>query len=283
MSATIAVDGVLGDGVLGYMGNAGVDEVACWLVDSAHLPQYEQTFRDNEVDGDMLLDLVARDLLGELVESRVHQSRLRSQLAKCVRLASAGGAVDAFTTDPGASVAAASARRASRRSCGPVPTSRAARSSFRQPRRTPARPEGEHAGEGASARALGTRRAADALLSDGERPRQRARHGDSLWRVHPSAAVQSMPRHACAIVSERGTAATAAAVALATPPAPLVAAESPARGMLVYARPPLADLEVRPVAWSNSRALHHRSSLSFPPSPRTSVCATYRVQSFIPS
>ena len=59
----------------GAMEDAGVDEVARWLVDSAHLPQYEQAFRDNEVDGDMLLELVARDVLGELVESRLHQCR----------------------------------------------------------------------------------------------------------------------------------------------------------------------------------------------------------------
>ena len=49
------------------MQDAGVDEVARWLVDSVHLPQYEQAFRDNEVDGDMLLDIVSNAMLGELV------------------------------------------------------------------------------------------------------------------------------------------------------------------------------------------------------------------------
>ena len=39
------------------MQDAGVDEVARWLVDSARLPQYEQAFRDNDVDGPMLLDI----------------------------------------------------------------------------------------------------------------------------------------------------------------------------------------------------------------------------------
>ena len=49
------------------MEGLGVDEVARWLVDSVHLPQYEQAFRDNEVDGDMLLDIVSNAMLGELV------------------------------------------------------------------------------------------------------------------------------------------------------------------------------------------------------------------------
>ena len=66
------------------MQGAGVDEVARWLVGSVELPQYEQAFRDNQVDGPMLQDLVANKLLGELVESRLHQSRLRSQLAERV-------------------------------------------------------------------------------------------------------------------------------------------------------------------------------------------------------
>ena len=58
-----------------------------------------------------------------------------------------------------------------------------------------------------------------------ERPRQRARHGE--------------PADASAV--ERITAATAPEPAAAR----LVAVESPAHGVLVYARPPLADLEAR--------------------------------------
>ena len=167
-----------------------MDDVARWLVESARLPQYEQAFCDNDVDGDMLLDLVARDLLGELVESRLHQSRLRSQLAKFARRASAGG---------GAAVTA----------------------------------EGEHEGEteadaeaeGKSVSGPGTRRVAEAMLPDCERPRQRARHGE--------------PADASAV--ERVAAATAPEPAAAR----LVAIESPAHGVLVYARLPLADLEAR--------------------------------------
>ena len=150
------------------MQDAGVDEVARWLVESVELPQYEQAFRDNKVDGDMLLELVARDLLGELVDSRLHQCRLSSQLAKFERCARAGGAADS--------------------------------------------PEGAGAseGDGGIVRGPGTRHADEAALPDNERPRQRAR------RAEPAAA-------------------------------PLVAVESPVHGVLVYARPPLADLEVRAV------------------------------------
>ena len=36
------------------MQDAGVDEVARWLVESARLPQYEQAFRDNDVDAQPL-------------------------------------------------------------------------------------------------------------------------------------------------------------------------------------------------------------------------------------
>ena len=51
------------------MQDAGVDEVARWLVDSARLPQYEQAFRDNDVYGPMLQDIVENAMLGELIEN----------------------------------------------------------------------------------------------------------------------------------------------------------------------------------------------------------------------
>ena len=70
------------------MQDAGVDDVARWLVERAELPQYEPAFRENKVDGPMLLDLVARDLLGHLAENPLHQSRIRSQLATFERRAS---------------------------------------------------------------------------------------------------------------------------------------------------------------------------------------------------
>ena len=54
------------------MQDASVDDVVRWLVESVELPQYKQAFRDSKVDGDMLLDLVARDLLGHLVEDPLH-------------------------------------------------------------------------------------------------------------------------------------------------------------------------------------------------------------------
>ena len=53
--------------------------------------EYEQ-FRDNEVDGRMLLDLVSNAVLAHLVENPLHQSRLCSQLAAFERRASGGGA-----------------------------------------------------------------------------------------------------------------------------------------------------------------------------------------------
>ena len=144
-----------------------MDEVARWLVDSAHLPQYEQAFRDHEVDGDVLLDLVARDVLGQLVESQISQSRIRGAVAKYARRASAGAAAEADVGE--AAGGAPGARRA-----GP--------------------------GEG-----------------EDERPRQRRRLEEPP-RAEPAAA--------------------------ASPP-PLVAVTSPSHGTLVYARTPLADLEVR--------------------------------------
>ena len=66
-----------------------MEEVARWLVDTVHLPQYEQAFRENEVDGDMLLDLVSQGILVHLVESPLHQSRIRAALAKSARRAAA--------------------------------------------------------------------------------------------------------------------------------------------------------------------------------------------------
>ena len=158
------------------MEEMGVDEVARWLVESVRLPQYEQAFRENQVHGDMLLDLVANQLLGHLVENPLHQSRIRSALARSVRRASS--AVDA--------------------------------------------PEDGGEGEGAST--LGRRRAAEVVLPDAERPRQRPRHGEP----------------------EAGVAAATAVLLSCCPAVLLVAVESPAHGVLVYARPPLADLEVRP-------------------------------------
>ena len=61
---------------LPFMEDAGVDEVARWLVDSVHLPQYEQAFRDNVVDGDMLLDIVSNAMLGELVATTNRRASL---------------------------------------------------------------------------------------------------------------------------------------------------------------------------------------------------------------
>ena len=171
------------------MQDAGVDDVARWLVERAELPQYEPAFRDNKVDGPMLQDLVANAMLGELVESRLHQSRLRSQLATFERRASAAGAANA--AEGGGEGAGALG--------------------------------GDDAlGPGARASAQGTRRrAAEAALpaAGDDRPRQRPRHaGEPQAGVAPAA------------------------------PAPLAAFESPTLGMLVYTRPPLADLEVRAAA-----------------------------------
>ena len=144
-----------------------MDEVARWLVESAHLPQYEQAFRDHEVDGDVLLDLVANRLLGHLVENPLHQSRIRAAVAKFARRASASA---------GKAVVEAA---------------------------------GEGAGPG----------------GEDERPRQRRRLEEPA-SAEPAVAA-SLP---------------SAAAALA---APLVAVQSPTHGTLVYARRPLADLEVR--------------------------------------
>ena len=70
-----------------HMEDAGVDDVARWLVESVELPQYEQAFRENKVDGDVLLDLVARDLLGHLADNPLHQSRIRAAVTKYARVA----------------------------------------------------------------------------------------------------------------------------------------------------------------------------------------------------
>ena len=163
-----------------------MDEVARWLVDSARLPQYEQAFRDNDVDGPMLLDIVANAMLAHLVENPLHQCRVRSQLATFERraCAAAGGTAEAPASEYG----------------------------------------GESEGEGNEVRAPGTRRAAVAALADGERSRKRLRHSGEPAGASASA----------------GTSGNAAAT-------PLVAVESPAHGVLVYVRPPLADLEARPL------------------------------------
>ena len=124
------------------MQDAGVDEVARWLVDSVHLPQYEQAFRDNEVDGPMLLDIVANAMLGELIENRLHQCRLRSQVAKFERRASADGAPAAGGEGEGEGADGVDAR-----------------------------------GAGAFA-VRARRRVAEAALPGDERPRQRARYGE---------------------------------------------------------------------------------------------------------
>ena len=72
------------------METLSVEEAVRWLVDTVQLPQYEQAFRENHVDGDMLLDqLVSQGILGDLVESRLHQSRIRAALAKSARRAAA--------------------------------------------------------------------------------------------------------------------------------------------------------------------------------------------------
>ena len=171
------------------MQDAGVDDVARWLVERAELPQYEPAFRENKVDGPMLLDIVARDMLPHLVENPLHQCRLRSQLATFERRASSAD---------GAPVVAGGGEG-----------------------------EGAHGADapGACVSVQGTRRrTAEAALPGDERPRQRLRHGE------PQAGV------------------AAAAAAAAAPSAPLVAVDSPAHGVLVYARPPLADLEVRAAA-----------------------------------
>ena len=41
----------------------GVEEVVEWVTHSAILPQYTEQFRDNNVNGDMLLDLIANGVL----------------------------------------------------------------------------------------------------------------------------------------------------------------------------------------------------------------------------
>ena len=61
------------------MEDAGVDDVARWLVERAELPQYEPAFCENKVDGPMLQDLVdnqggcAARLLA-MVEVHCHRS-----------------------------------------------------------------------------------------------------------------------------------------------------------------------------------------------------------------
>ena len=93
------------------MEGLGVDEVARWLVDSVHLPQYEQAFRDDEVDGDVLLDLVANQLLGHLVGSPVHQSRIRAAAANFARRAIAEpGAAEEEAAEAGAAPEPAEAK-----------------------------------------------------------------------------------------------------------------------------------------------------------------------------
>jgi len=71
------------------MEGLGVEEVARWLVDTLKLPQYEQAFRENCVDGYMLLDLVSRDILVHLVENPLHQSRIRAALTASAHRAAA--------------------------------------------------------------------------------------------------------------------------------------------------------------------------------------------------
>ena len=54
-----------------------VEALAAWLTKTVRLPQLVQSFCDNEVDGATLLDLIENGSLGALVESIIHQSRVR--------------------------------------------------------------------------------------------------------------------------------------------------------------------------------------------------------------
>ena len=52
------------------MEDLGVDDIAHWLVHTVKLPEYEQVFRKNEVDGDTLLRIVSSNVLVHLVGTR---------------------------------------------------------------------------------------------------------------------------------------------------------------------------------------------------------------------
>src|SRR5580700_9057814 len=55
-------------------------DVASWL-QQLGLAQYEPAFRDNEVDGDVLADLTAEDLIGLGVSLIGHRRKLLSAIA----------------------------------------------------------------------------------------------------------------------------------------------------------------------------------------------------------
>ena len=57
----------------------GAAQVAAWLRDELKLPQYAAAVEEREVDGEILLDLIARDRLAALGVEDDLQSKVRAR------------------------------------------------------------------------------------------------------------------------------------------------------------------------------------------------------------
>src|SRR5438034_1561063 len=77
-------------------------DVAAWLCDLG-LGQYEQAFRENDIDAEVLMDLTAEDLIGLGVASIGHRRKLLAAIA-----ALRAGSIS--TTTPAAAPAAVSVK-----------------------------------------------------------------------------------------------------------------------------------------------------------------------------
>src|SRR3954470_5486948 len=84
-------------------------DVASWL-QQLGLAQYEPAFRDNEVDGDVLPDLTAEDLIGLGVTLIGHRRKLLSAIA-ALRAAAPAPALTASVPPPAAAPAQAERRQ----------------------------------------------------------------------------------------------------------------------------------------------------------------------------
>ena len=84
--------------LLSRMQDASVDDVVRWLVERVELPQYEQAFRDNKVDGPMLIDVVANARLEHLVEHPLQQIQIRSHARPPALVRVKGGIASRPTT-----------------------------------------------------------------------------------------------------------------------------------------------------------------------------------------
>jgi hypothetical protein len=101
-------------------------DVAAWLQDLG-LERYVPAFRDNEVDGDVLPDLTAEDLIGLGVTLIGHRRKLLSAIAAL----GAAAPAPALTVPPPAPAPAQAERRRGPSSGPAIPSGRAFRTKRR--------------------------------------------------------------------------------------------------------------------------------------------------------